>query len=143
MLQRVSGEPRHLQIGLTPVILDGLIFQVASSSFNSAHALGRAFHIPVSTSRSYLLVLEVVRPLSATDASPAARPIWIHGGNMARYPCGHSAGLRSVLPGAALQRASCLLPDLCRRGSLLSPAHSQEKGSILSPNNQHMGFHFK
>lgn len=32
--------------------------------------------------RSYLLVLEVVRPLSATDASPAARLIWIQGGNM-------------------------------------------------------------
>ena len=33
--------------------------------------------------RSYLLVLEVVRPLSAAEASPAARLIWIQGGNMA------------------------------------------------------------
>lgn len=32
--------------------------------------------------RSYLLVLEVVGPLSAADASPAARLIWIQGGNM-------------------------------------------------------------
>lgn len=89
MLQRISGAPRHLQFGLTPIILKGFIFQVASSSLSGTHALGRAFHIPVSTLRSYLLVLEVVRPLSATDASPAARPIWIHGGNMARYPRGH------------------------------------------------------
>lgn len=143
MLQRLSGAPRHLQTGLTPVILEGFIFQVASSSLSGTHAVGRAFHIPVSTSRSYLLVLEVVRPLSATDASPAARPIWIHGGNMARYPHGHSVGLRSVLPGAAVHRASCRPPELCRRGSLLSPAHSQAKGSALSLNNQHMGFHFK
>lgn len=32
--------------------------------------------------RSYLLVLEVVRTLSAPDAFPAARLIWIQGGNM-------------------------------------------------------------
>lgn len=75
--------PCHLQVGLTAVLREVFIFQVASSSCSGARTLGPAFHIPVSTARSYLLVLEVVRPLSATDASPAARPIWIHGGNMA------------------------------------------------------------
>lgn len=143
MLQRISGAPCHLQVGLTPVILEGFIFQVASSARSGARTLGPAFHIPVSTVRSYLLVLEVVRPLSATDASPAVRPIWIHGGNMARCPRGHSVGLRSVLPRAAVYRASRLLPGQCRKGRLLGPAHSQEMGSAPPPNNQHMGLHFK
>lgn len=106
---------------------------MAFGSRGGVHALGQTFHIPVSTVRSYLLVLEVVRPLSATDASPAVRPIWIHGGNMAWCPCGHSAGLCSVLPGAAVHRASRLLPGQRRRGSLLSPAGSQEKERALSP----------
>lgn len=40
MLQRISGAPCHLQVGLTPVILEGFIFQVASSARSGARTLG-------------------------------------------------------------------------------------------------------
>lgn len=67
-----------------------------SSSHGCMHALAQ--HAAESTlnfaflslpPRSYLLVLEVVRTLSAPDASPAARLIWIQEGNMDWSRLGH------------------------------------------------------
>lgn len=111
VLQRWCRAACHILIYLILFNLGHFPSPGGSSSHGCMHALAQHaaermqnFAFLSLPPRSYLLVLEVVRTLSAPDASPAARLIWIQGGNMDWSRLGHPpSGLRAAVLSGLLE----------------------------------------